>query len=60
MAGADGMLRGPAGDGRAAVVARDDVADAAAAVLRDPAPLAGRTYDLTGPQALTFARSPRC
>ena len=55
MVGADGVIRGPAGDGRAAVVAQDDIADAAVAVLRDPEPHAGRTYDLTGPEALTFA-----
>lgn len=55
MAGEDGVLRGPAGDGRAALVATDDVADAAVAVLLDPAAHAGRTYDLTGPQALSFA-----
>jgi uncharacterized protein YbjT (DUF2867 family) len=55
LVGGDGVLRGPAGDGRAALVAQDDIADAAAAVLRDPAPHAGRTYDLTGPEALTFA-----
>jgi uncharacterized protein YbjT (DUF2867 family) len=54
MVGEDGVLRGPAGDGRAAVVAQDDIADAAVAVLRDPAPHAGRTYQLTGPEALTF------
>jgi NAD(P)H dehydrogenase (quinone) len=55
MVGDDGVIRGPAGGGRAAVVAQDDVADAAVAVLRDPVPHAGRSYDLTGPQALTFA-----
>ena len=33
MAGADGVIRGPAGDGRVAAVARDDVADAVVAVL---------------------------
>ena len=55
MVGDDNVIRGPAGDGRAAVVAQDDIADAAVAVLRDPAEHAGRTYDLTGPQALTFA-----
>ncbi|MGN6609798.1 MAG: SDR family oxidoreductase [Jatrophihabitans sp.] len=52
MAGDDGVIRGPAGDGRVAPVTVDDVADCAAAVLRDPAPHAGRTYDLTGPAAL--------
>ena len=55
MVGEDGVIRGPAGDGRAAVVAQEDIAEAAVAVLRDPAAHAGRTYDLTGPQALTFA-----
>jgi uncharacterized protein YbjT (DUF2867 family) len=35
-------------------VAQDDIADAAVAVLRDPSAHAGRTYDLTGPEALTF------
>jgi len=56
-AGADGAVRGPAGDGRVAAVAIDDVADAAAAVLASPAPHAGRTYDLTGPEALTLAEA---
>ena len=56
LVGDDGVIRGPAGDGRAAVVVQDDIADAAVAVLRDPAPHAGRTYDLTGPQALSFDR----
>jgi NAD(P)H dehydrogenase (quinone) len=55
MVGDDNVIRGPAGDGRAAVVAQDDIADAATAVLNDPAAHAGRTYDLTGPEALTFA-----
>jgi uncharacterized protein YbjT (DUF2867 family) len=54
MVGEDGVIRGPAGDGRAAVVAQDDIAAAAAVVLRDPSPHAGRIYDLTGPAALTF------
>ncbi len=52
-----GVIRGPAGDGRAAVVARRDVAEVAALVLaeRDESPdrHAGATYDLTGPEALT-------
>ncbi len=55
LAGDDGVIRGPGGDGRAAVVAQDDIADAAVAVLREPGAHAGRTYDLTGPEALTFA-----
>jgi len=54
MASAEGVIEGPAGDGRAAVVARSDVAAAVAALLTaDDAD--GRTYDLTGPEALTLA-----
>jgi NAD(P)H dehydrogenase (quinone) len=55
LVGADGVIRGPGGDGRAAVVAQDDIADAAVAVLRDPAAHAGRAYEMTGPAALTLA-----
>jgi uncharacterized protein YbjT (DUF2867 family) len=54
LVGADGVIRGPAGDGRVAAVARDDVAEVAALVLRDPGAHAGRSYDLTGPRALTL------
>jgi uncharacterized protein YbjT (DUF2867 family) len=54
LAGEDGVIRGPAGDGRVAAVALDDIADAATAVLAAPAAHAGRTYSLTGPQALTL------
>ncbi|MFC4122579.1 SDR family oxidoreductase [Nonomuraea zeae] len=54
MVGEDGVIRGPAGDGRVAAVAQDDIADAAAAVLLDPGAHEGATYDLTGPQALTL------
>jgi uncharacterized protein YbjT (DUF2867 family) len=49
-----GVIRGPAGDGRVAAVARRDVADVAAVVLRDPAAHADATYVLTGPEALTL------
>ncbi|GAA1119309.1 SDR family oxidoreductase [Kribbella jejuensis] len=61
--GADGVIRGPAGDGRTAAVTRDDVAAVAAAVLRtagaSPAPdqHSGATYDLTGPSAFTLAEA---
>ena len=48
------MIRGPAGDGRVAAVARADVADVAVAVLRAPADHADATYVLTGPEALTL------
>jgi NAD(P)H dehydrogenase (quinone) len=54
LCGEDGVIRGPAGDGRAAWVTRADVADTAAAVLRDPASHANATYDVTGPEALTM------
>ncbi|MEO9324391.1 NAD(P)H-binding protein [Nocardioides sp. C4-1] len=53
-ADADGVLRGPAGSGTVAAVARADVADVATAVLRDPGVHAGATYTLTGPEALTL------
>jgi NAD(P)H dehydrogenase (quinone) len=54
-ADASGVIRGPAGTGRVAAVARADVADVAVAVLRTPAEHAGATYTLTGPEALTLA-----
>jgi NAD(P)H dehydrogenase (quinone) len=55
LVGADGVIRGPAGDGRVAAVTRDDIADVAAAVLLGGDRHAGRTYDMTGPEALTMA-----
>ncbi|WP_367325661.1 SDR family oxidoreductase [Streptomyces sp. HUAS ZL42] len=54
LVGEDGVIRGPAGQGRAAFVAQDDIADAAAAILTRPADHAGSTYDLTGPQSLSL------
>ncbi len=54
MVGEDGVIRGPAGDGRVAAVAQDDIADAAAAVLIDPAAHVGAVYSLSGPAALTL------
>lgn len=54
-ADADGVIRGPGGDGRVSPVARADVARAASVVLRAPGAHAGRTYDLTGPHALDLA-----
>lgn len=59
LVGQDNVLRGPAGDGRVAAVAQDDIADAAVAVLLDAPAHAGRTYDLTGPQSLTLAEVAR-
>ncbi|WP_265522408.1 SDR family oxidoreductase [Oerskovia flava] len=56
MVGDDGVIRGPAGDGRVASVAHDDIADVATAVLLDESSRQhdGATYDLTGPEALTL------
>jgi NAD(P)H dehydrogenase (quinone) len=54
MAGADGVIRGPAGDGRVAAILRDDVAAALAAVLTSSGH-DGRTYDLTGPAAFSLS-----
>lgn len=53
-AGDDGVIAGPAGEGRVAAVARADVAEAAAAVLRDPGSHREATYALTGPEAISF------
>lgn len=53
LAGADGVIAGPAGSGRFAPVARDDVADTVFAVLttRDHD---GQTYDNTGSATLSL------
>jgi NAD(P)H dehydrogenase (quinone) len=53
LAGTDGVIRGPAGDGRVGAVARDDIADVAVAVLLGDRH-DGRTYDVTGPEAITL------
>ncbi|MFD6396758.1 SDR family oxidoreductase [Nocardia sp. NPDC060249] len=52
-ADADGVIEGPAGDGKVAAVTRADVADCAAAVLDSDA-YHGRTFDLTGPRAFSL------
>jgi uncharacterized protein YbjT (DUF2867 family) len=54
LAGQDGVIRGPAGSGRVAAVARADIAAVATAVLLDPAEHRDATYGLTGPEALTL------
>ncbi|MHA7240391.1 SDR family oxidoreductase [Arthrobacter sp. TMS1-12-1] len=53
----DGVIRGPAGEGRLSAVAQSDVARSAAAVLRTPADHEGRAYRLTGPDAFTLAEA---
>ncbi len=50
---ADDVIRAPAGEGRAAWVTRDDIADVAVAVLTGSGH-EGHTYDVTGPEALTM------
>ncbi|MBJ8346135.1 DUF2218 domain-containing protein [Antrihabitans sp. YC2-6] len=51
---ADGVIRGPAGEGRFAPVSHEDIADVAAAVLSNDELLANETRDITGPQALSL------
>jgi NAD(P)H dehydrogenase (quinone) len=53
---ADDVIRAPAGEGRASWVTRDDIADVAVAVLTGNGH-AGRTYDVTGPEALTMTET---
>jgi NAD(P)H dehydrogenase (quinone) len=57
LTGEDGVIRGPAGDGVMAAVARGDIARCAAAVLRDPVLHVGRTYNLTGPEDISLQRA---
>ena len=53
---ADDVIRAPAGEGRAAWVTRDDIADVAVAVLTGTGHT-GKTYNITGPEALTMAET---
>ncbi|UXN20790.1 SDR family oxidoreductase [Curtobacterium flaccumfaciens] len=57
LVGEDGVIRGPAGDGAMAAVARADVARVATAVLHDPDAHRDQTYELTGPEAITLAQA---
>ena len=54
MAGADQVIRGPAGEGRFAPVLRDDVADSLAEMVTGDGH-EGQAYELTGPAAVTMA-----
>jgi NAD(P)H dehydrogenase (quinone) len=56
LAGADGIIRGPAGDGRVAAVARDDIADVAIAALLSNEH-AGAAYQLSGGEAFTMSEA---
>lgn len=49
-AGEEGVIRGPAGDGKVAWVAREDVAQVVAAIAANGSHI-GRTLDVTGPEA---------
>ena len=57
LVGSDGVISGPAGQGRVAAVSRDDLADVAVAVLSDPDAHIGRTYDVTGGESFTLAEA---
>lgn len=52
----EGIIRGPAGDGRVAAVLRDDIADVAAVVLTEEGH-EGKTYDLTGRESISLAEA---
>jgi uncharacterized protein YbjT (DUF2867 family) len=51
IAGKDGVIRGPAGDGRLGLVTRDDIAEAAASALTTTEH-DGTTFDMTGPESI--------
>jgi uncharacterized protein YbjT (DUF2867 family) len=53
-AGEEGVIRGPAGEGHLAPVARDDIADVAVEVLAGEGSHGGRTYDLTGSERMSM------
>jgi NAD(P)H dehydrogenase (quinone) len=53
---ADGVIRGPADEGRVAAVARDDIADVAVAVLTGEGH-DGQSYDVTGIEAFTLTEA---
>ncbi len=57
LVGEDGVIRGPAGVGAMAAVARADVARIATEVLLHPSDHVDRTYELTGPEAITLAQA---
>jgi uncharacterized protein YbjT (DUF2867 family) len=54
LVGDDGVIRGPAGQGRVSAVAREDIARVAVNVLLDPEAHVGKTYHLTGREALSM------
>jgi NAD(P)H dehydrogenase (quinone) len=52
-AGADGVIRGPGGDGRFAPVSRDDVAEVVVELLTNP-DRDGQAYEVSGPESYTL------
>jgi NAD(P)H dehydrogenase (quinone) len=52
-AGSDGIIRGPAGDGRFAPVTRSDVADVAVTLLTDDS-RDGEIFNITGPERVSL------
>jgi uncharacterized protein YbjT (DUF2867 family) len=56
MVSPEGVIAGPAGDGRVGALLRSDVAAAAVAVLTSVGH-DGQTYDLTGREAFTLAEA---
>ena len=59
MAGQDGVIRGPGGNGRVAAVSHTDVAASVAAVLRRAEDHREQIYELAGPEALTLSQIAR-
>jgi uncharacterized protein YbjT (DUF2867 family) len=58
LAGPDGVIRGPAGNGRLAAVLRDDLADVCAQILLDDSIMHdGETYEVTGPSTFSLAEA---
>lgn len=55
LVGEDGVIRGPAGTGHFAPVARADVARTAAKILASASEHASATYEMTGPQSLSMS-----
>jgi NAD(P)H dehydrogenase (quinone) len=57
MTGPDGVIRGPAGEGRVSAVAQRDVMDVVSVVLMTPGEHDMASYDITGPESLTMAEA---
>jgi len=55
LVGEDGVIRGPAGSGHFAPVARADVARTAAKILSAASEHASATYEMTGPQSMSMS-----